>query len=46
MGPKRFVYVLKTPESTSRYYVGLTSNVQQRIAWHIADTVRILPSTV
>src|SRR6185312_4772630 len=32
--------------TTRRYYVGLTSNVQQRIAWHIADTVRILPSTV
>ena len=34
MGPKRFVYVLKTPESTSRYYVGLTSNFEHRLAWH------------
>ncbi len=34
MGPKRFVYVLKTLGTTPRYYVGLTSDLQHRIAWH------------
>jgi putative endonuclease len=34
MTPKRFVYVLKTRESTPRYYVGVTSNLEQRLAWH------------
>jgi predicted GIY-YIG superfamily endonuclease len=31
---KRFVYVLKTEERTPRYYVGVTSDVHQRLAWH------------
>ena len=31
---KRFVYVLKTQEYSPRYYVGVTSNVEQRLAWH------------
>jgi len=34
MTPKRFVYVLKAVETTPRYYVGLTSDVEQRWAWH------------
>jgi putative endonuclease len=34
MTPKRFVYVLKALETTPRYYVGLTSDVEQRLAWH------------
>jgi putative endonuclease len=34
MTPKRFVYVLKTQEDSPRYYVGVTSNVQQRLVWH------------
>jgi len=34
MTPKRFVYVLKTRESIPRYYVGVTSNVEQRLDWH------------
>ena len=28
---KRFVYVLKTEEGAPRFYVGVTSNVQQRL---------------
>ena len=32
--PKRFVYVLKTPQGTPRYYTGLTSDVRKRLEWH------------
>lgn len=31
---KRFVYVLKTMVGEPRYYVGVTSDVQQRLLWH------------
>ena len=34
MSLKRFVYVLKTDRAAPRYYVGVTSNVEQRLAWH------------
>ena len=34
MAPKRFVYVLKSGEAAPRYYVGLTGDVRQRLAWH------------
>ena len=34
MSPKRFVYVLKTQDIPRRYYVGLTSDIEQRRAWH------------
>ena len=34
MAPKRFVYVLKTCDSTPRYYVGVTSDVEHRTTWH------------
>jgi putative endonuclease len=32
--PKRFVYVLRSVNQSSRYYVGLTSNVAQRVVMH------------
>lgn len=31
---KRFVYVLKTVVGEPRYYIGVTSEVQQRLVWH------------
>ena len=34
MASKRFVYVLKTREAPTRYYVGLTGNVQERLICH------------
>ena len=34
MAPKRFVYVLRSGEAAPRYYVGLTGDVRQRLAWH------------
>jgi predicted GIY-YIG superfamily endonuclease len=34
--PKRFVYVLKSSQSQSRYYTGLTSNLAARFAGHNA----------
>jgi putative endonuclease len=33
MAPKRFVYILKSPES-NRYYTGVTSDLFSRIADH------------
>ena len=33
---KRFVYVLKNTDSTPRFYTGLTSNVDARLADHNA----------
>ena len=33
---KRFVYVLKNADDTPHFYVGLTSNVEARIADHNA----------
>ncbi|HVZ19734.1 MAG TPA: GIY-YIG nuclease family protein [Vicinamibacterales bacterium] len=35
-GAKRFVYVLKNGETEPRYYVGVTSDVSARLAWHNA----------
>jgi predicted GIY-YIG superfamily endonuclease len=34
--PKRFVYILRTVQSPPRYYVGVTSNVERRLAVHNA----------
>ena len=34
MTAKRFVYVLTTGEGIPRYYVGITSDVAQRLVWH------------
>jgi len=31
---KRFVYVLRSEADPERHYVGLTSNVDERVAWH------------
>ena len=36
MIPKRFVYVLKSEATSARYYTGLTSNVEVRLAAHNA----------
>lgn len=37
---KRFVYVLKDANSSSRFYVGLTSDVHARLAAHNAGRSR------
>jgi predicted GIY-YIG superfamily endonuclease len=34
MGPRRFVYILRSNKNPDRYYVGLTSNVAGRLRWH------------
>src|SRR5437764_10950207 len=34
---KRFVYVLLSDADPSRHYVGPTSNVDDRLEWHITD---------
>jgi predicted GIY-YIG superfamily endonuclease len=34
--PKRFVYVLKSRDTSPRYYTGLTSDVASRVAAHNA----------
>ena len=31
---KRFVYLLRSDADTSQSYVGVTSNVHQRLQWH------------
>jgi predicted GIY-YIG superfamily endonuclease len=31
---KRFVYVVRSQRHPERYYVGLTSNVDERLEWH------------
>jgi predicted GIY-YIG superfamily endonuclease len=31
---KRFVYVLRSQSDPSRHYVGVTSNVENRLEWH------------
>ena len=31
---KRFVYILRSDSDPSRYYVGVTSNVDERLEWH------------
>jgi len=33
---KRFVYVLRSDTDSDRHYVGLTSDVVQRLKWHNA----------
>jgi len=33
---KRFVYVLRSVRDPERHYVGLTADVDQRLAWHNA----------
>lgn len=33
---KRFVYILRSQSDPSRHYVGLTSNVENRLEWHNA----------
>ncbi len=33
---RRFVYVLRSDSDPSRHYVGVTSNVEQRLEWHNA----------
>ena len=33
---RRFVYVLRSDVNPSRHYVGLTSNVEDRLEWHNA----------
>ncbi len=36
--PKRFVYVLKSVANPPRYYLGLTSDVNRRLAEHNAGS--------
>jgi predicted GIY-YIG superfamily endonuclease len=47
---KRFVYVLRSDRDPSRHYVGLTSDVGNRLRWHNAgqnrSTARDRPWTV
>jgi predicted GIY-YIG superfamily endonuclease len=47
MEPKRSVYVLRSATNPDRHYVGLTSSVNRRLAWHNAGqnvhTVRNRP---
>jgi len=31
---KRFVYVLRSESEPERHYVGITSNVENRLEWH------------
>ena len=33
---KHFVYVLRSESDPTRHYVGVTSNVQERLEWHNA----------
>ena len=35
---KRFVYILRSQKTPSRYYTGLTSTVRERLAEHNAGT--------
>lgn len=34
MDSRRFVYILRSDSQPDRYYVGLTSDVTRRLAWH------------
>ena len=36
MYQKRFVYILRSDAAPNRYYVGLTTDVEQRLHWHNA----------
>jgi putative endonuclease len=31
---KRFVYVLRSESDRARHYVGITSNIEDRLEWH------------
>jgi predicted GIY-YIG superfamily endonuclease len=31
---RRFVYILRSESAPARHYVGCTSNVDERLAWH------------
>jgi predicted GIY-YIG superfamily endonuclease len=31
---KRFVYILRSDRDPTRHYVGITSNVDERLEWH------------
>ena len=35
-GLRRFVYILRSEHAPARHYVGLTSDVAKRLAWHNA----------
>ncbi len=35
-GERRFVYVLQSDRDTERHYVGVTSDVPDRLRWHNA----------
>ncbi len=35
---KRFVYVIRSVSNPDHYYVGLTSDVRQRLEWHNAGS--------
>ena len=39
-GDKRFVYVLKTADQVAKFYIGLTSDVNARLAGHNAGRCR------
>jgi len=32
--PKRIVYILRSQSDPSRHYVGVTSKLERRLAWH------------
>ena len=34
MEPRRFVYILRSDSHPDRHYVGLTSDVEERLRWH------------
>jgi predicted GIY-YIG superfamily endonuclease len=34
MNDKRFVYILRSEADPHRHYVGITSNVDERLRWH------------
>jgi predicted GIY-YIG superfamily endonuclease len=44
---KRFVYVLRSDRDLNRHYVGITSDVENRLGWHnhgpCGHTVRLRP---
>ncbi len=50
MEPRRFVYILRSAANADRHYVGLTSDVARRLAWHNSGpsgvTVRSRPWSV
>ena len=34
MGDRRFVYILRSDVDPDRHYVGITSDVEERLHWH------------